>query len=108
MRNVLLAVGLMTFTGPATSAPVPKALLKAKPEPTRISLTEAVIRAEQHTGLLFVSRLPAGDIELKWPWKKGEKPSLGEMFDTLNEQLQSHGYVLTRKTQSFSLVMIQK
>lgn len=104
----LLVVLLVLATGVATVAPVPKALKKAKPDPTRIPLLVALERAERHTRMVFLSRLPAGEIEIDWPWATGEAPPAVELFAALNEQLGPHGYAVTWKTQSFSLRAIGK
>lgn len=121
MRCVLLAVvGLAVFAGVATSAPVPKALLKKKPlratiEPLpgeqvytvafdNLPFAKVAEELERLTGLLFLAKdSPQVKVTLK-----AEKVCVAELFAQLDELLDSAGWVLARKSQSFTILQVSE
>jgi hypothetical protein len=116
MRNVLLAVvGLAVFVGLATSAPVPKALLKKplratiEPLPGEkvysvnfddVPFVKVAEELELATGLMFLSKdVPKVNITLK-----ADKVCLPELFAQLDEKLFPEEWVISRRTQSFAVL----
>ena len=115
MRNGLLAVvALAVFVGVATSAPVPKALLKKKPlratiEPLPgekvfdvsfddVPFAKVAEKLEDLTGLMFLA-MDVPKVNITW---KAEKVCLPELFEQINDQLEPANWVLLRKAQSFA------
>lgn len=114
-----LVVRLVLATGVATAAPVPKALKRVRPlratiEPLPgeklhsvdwddVPLSKVLEDVENQTGLFYRTRdVPKVKIRLK-----ADKVCMPELFARLDEELYPQGWVLIRKTQSFSIVSVE-
>lgn len=109
---------LVLATGAATAAPVPKALKRAKPlratiEPLPgekvysvdwddVPFAKVVEDVENQTGLICrTSDLPKVKIRLKV-----EKVCMSELFALLDDELYPQGWVMSRKSASFSILAV--
>jgi hypothetical protein len=116
LRVALMAGVLLLATAASFAAPVPKgvkakAVVRKKIEPLPgekffsvnfddMPFEKVVEVLEKHSGLMFLSKeMPKQRLTLK-----ADEVCMAELFAQLNDELEPKGYILARKTQSFTVL----